>query len=442
MTVILKIQLNVITMNKKWSITLLLFICLNCFSASAQELVKATSGLQQKLTELFPKAVITPIENLESYTESYQIVLDEPLDHKHPEKGTFQHYIYLSHVDFNKPMVIETHGYNTGNIKSEVSSLLHANQVAVEYRFYGKSRPNPIPWEYLTNDQAIADYHGIVTQLKKVYSGKWVSTGISKGGETALIYKSKYPKDVDVAMPYVAPLINTCEDPRTVEHTKTVGTPECRAKVTSFQRAVLENRAAVMTAFSDYAAEKKMQYTIVSMEEALEYATLEFPFSFWQWGGKCDEIPAVSASPKELFNYLNQIVGVGTYNDKMYYNYLPSYYQHLSELGYYGFDFSPVADLLKVVKSTSNDRFAPKDVVIKYNPEYIKKVRKYVENKGNNILYIYGGYDTWYSCSPTPKASVDALKMVLPGGSHSTRVKNFSEKDQAIIMDKLNNWLK
>lgn len=421
---------------------LLLFVCLNSFITAAQEVIKPISYLEQKLMELFPNAIITPIENLEGYTASYQLILDEPLDHKHPEKGTFKHYIYLSHVGFDAPMVIETHGYNAGNIKSEVSTLLHANQVAVEYRFYGKSRPNPIPWEYLTNDQAIEDYHAIVTKLKNIYPRKWISTGISKGGETTLIYKSKYPNDVDVAMPYVAPLINTCEDPRTIKHLQIVGTPECRAKVKAFQRAVLQNREAVMTLFSDYANSKKIEFTEVPIAEALEYATLEFPFSFWQWGGKCDEIPLVTASPKELFDYLNKIVGVGTYSNKGYDNYLPSFYQHLSELGYYGFDFSPVYDLLTIVKNTSNDRFAPKDVIIKYNPEYIKKVRTYVENKGNKILYIYGGYDTWFSCSPNPKLSVDALKMVLPKGSHATRVKDFSDEDKAIIMKKLNDWLK
>ncbi len=425
-------------MNPKTFITALFFVCLNYFAVSAQE---SSANLQQKLNELFPKAIITKIENLENYTESYQLILDEPLDHKHPEKGTFQHYIYLSHLGYDRPTVIETHGYNTENIKSEVSSLLQANQVAVEYRFYGKSRPNPIQWQYLTNDQAIEDYHDIVTKLKKIYSGKWISTGISKGGETALIYKSKYPNDVDVAMPYVAPLINTCEDPRTIQHTRTVGTLECREKITAFQRAVLKNREAVLAVFQEYATEKKMQFTEVPLNEALEYAVLEFPFSFWQWGGKCEEIPSVNASAKDLFDYLNKIVGVRTYNDKMFFAYLPSYYQHLSELGYYGFDFEPVADLLAIVKSSSNARFVPKDVVIKYNPKYIKKVRKYVENRGDRILYIYGGYDTWFSCSPTPQPGVDALKMVLPQGSHSTRVKDFTQNDQNLIMDTLIKWL-
>ncbi len=428
-------------MTKISQFLLLFFIGFNSIALFSQESVKPSSDLQHKLTVLFPKAIITPIENLESYTESYQIILEEPLDHKHPEKGSFEHYIYLSHIDFDKPMVIETHGYNASNIKSEVSSLLDANQVAVEYRFYGKSRPNPIPWEYLTNDQAVADYHVIVTKLKQLYSGKWISTGISKGGETALIYKSKYPKDVAIVMPYVAPLINTCEDPRTTEHINTVGAPECRAKITAFQRAVLENRSAVMTVFSDYAATNKMQFTQIPMNEALEYAVLEFSFSFWQWGGKCDEIPQPNASPAALFDYLNKIVGVGTYNDKGFYNYLPSFYQHLSELGYYGFDLTPVADLLTIVKSSSNDRFEPKDVKISYNPKYIKKVRKYVENKGDKILYIYGGYDTWFSCAPTPNSNLDALKMVLPTGSHMTRVKDFSIENQTIIKTTLNRWL-
>ncbi|WP_268848023.1 S28 family serine protease [Flavobacterium aestivum] len=429
-------------MKKIKNVLLLLLFVFSTYSSFAQTETAVQTDLKKKLVELFPGAEISEIKNLEGYTESYQLILNEPLDHKHPEKGTFKHYIYLSHHDFNSPMVIETHGYNAGNIKSEVSKLLKANQVAVEYRFYGKSRPNPVPWEYLTNDQAIEDYHNITTKLKELYKGKWISTGISKGGETSLIYKSKYPNDVDVAMPYVAPLISTQEDPRTVEHVKIVGTPECRAKVTHFQRALLQNREALLKEIVAYGEKEKMTFTEVSIDEALEYATLEFPFSFWQWGAKCEDIPADGASPKELFDYLNKVVGISYYNDKQYFDLLPSFYQHMTELGYYGFDFEPVKDLLKTVKSTSNLRFAPKGVDNTYNPEYIKKVRKYVETKGNKILYIYGGYDTWFSCAPTPSPKLDALKMVLPGGSHSTRVKNFPKEDQEKIMATLDRWLK
>ena len=81
------------------------------------------------------------------------------------------------------------------------------------------------------------------------------------------------------------------------------------------------------------------------------------------------------------------------------------------------------------------------NVDLTYNPNYIKKVRTYVENKGNQILYIYGEYDTWGACAPTPKTSVDALKMVLKGGAHGTRIKHFSPEDQQKIYLRLQKWL-
>ena len=110
-------------------------------------------------------------------------------------------------------------------------------------------------------------------------------------------------------------------------------------------------------------------------------------------------------------------------------------------MGYYGYEFNPVKDLLQVAKNPTNLRFAPKDVDLTYSPKYINEVRDFVENKGKKILYIYGEYDTWGACAPTPKPHVDALKMILKEGSHKTRIKDFSKKDKQLIYDKLQNWL-
>lgn len=396
---------------------------------------------QQQLEELFPDAEITKMEVKDHFTKAYQLVLNEPLDHKNPEAGTFKHYVYLSHVEETMPVVLVTEGYNARPRTYEMTKILKSNQVQVEYRFYGKSRPDSIPWQYLTNDQAVEDYHQLVTKLKRLYIGKWISTGISKGGETVLIYKSKYPWDVKVAVPYVAPLIDGQEDPRTQEHINTVGTDECRAKIVAFQRQVLEKRDSVLMEVSKYAELKNMNFTELSTDEALEYAVLEFPFSFWQWGAKCEDIPNSTATAKELFDYVNGVVGISFYSDATYHDLLPSYYQHMTELGYYGFDTAPVKDLIEVVHEPTNLRFAPAEVDLTYNKEYILEVRDFAENKGKQILYIYGGYDTWGACAPTPMPHVDALKMVLDGGSHSTRIKDFSKENQQRIYDKLQNWL-
>jgi len=398
-------------------------------------------SFEQRLQELFPDAEITKRANTDHFTKSFQLVLNQPLDHQNKEAGTFKHYVYLSHVDTKKPVVLVTEGYNARPRTYELTKIFKGNQVQVEYRFYGKSRPDSIPWQYLKNDQAIEDYHQLVSKLKGLYEGKWISTGISKGGETVLIYKSKYPKDVHVAVPYVAPLINTQEDPRTDAHINSVGTKACRAKITAFQRAVLKNRYKVLGEMEAFTKQKNMSFTELTIEEGLEYAVLEFPFSFWQWGGKCDEIPSDDVDAKTLFNYLNQVVGVSFYNDKSYFDLLPSYYQHMIELGYYGFDTSPVKDLLNVVHQPTNKRFAPKNVDLSYNSDYIKKVRDYVENKGNKILYVYGEYDTWAACAPQPKPHVDALKMVLQGAPHSTRIRHFTPEDRLIIYNKLQHWL-
>ncbi len=421
----------------KFKISIVFFLSLYAFQAFAQ----ATGTLEQQLKTLFPAAEIIKTEPKDHFKEAFTLILNEPLDHKHPKAGTFKHYVYLSHAGFEEPTVLVTEGYNARPRTYELSKIFKGNQVQVEYRFYGKSRPDPIPWPYLKNDQAVEDYHQLVTKLKQLYTGQWISTGISKGGETVLIYRFKYPEDMDMVVPYVAPMINGQEDPRTVEHYHTVGTQACRTKILRFQRRILDKRQAVIYELKHYAKKKKMQFTIVPEEEALEYAVLEFPFSFWQWGGKCEEIPGENANAKEIFDYINKIVGIGFYSDKTYHNLLPSFYQHMTELGYYGFDTLPVKDMLRYAKKPTNLRFAPKDVDLTYNPEYIKEVRNYIENKGDKILYIYGGYDTWGACAPTPKPGVDAVKMVLPGGSHKTRIKDFDAAGRQKIYSTFLRWL-
>jgi hypothetical protein len=416
---------------------------LSAFIISCSNKESSLEGLtfKKQLQELFPKAKIDSIKVNDHFVGAFQLVLKQPLDHKKPNEGTFDHYIYVSHADYSNPTVLITEGYNARHQTYELSKVLKANQVMVEYRFYGKSRPDLIPWKYLKNDAAVNDYHSIVTKLKRIYKQKWLSTGISKGGETVMIYKSKFPEDIDVAVPYVAPLINTQEDSRTNELINSIGTKECRDNIQKFQRAVLQNRVAVMKELKQYASEKKVSFTQIPIDEALEHAVLEFPFSFWQWGSKCEDIPNEKSSPKVLFEYLKRVSGFYLFSDAGVYNYLPSFYQHMTELGYYGYDLKPVKDLLKHVKTSSLICFGPQDVDLIYTPNYIKSVRDYMENKGNKTLYIYGGNDPWGACAPNPKPEIDALKMVLDGGHHGTRIKHFSKEDQQKIYNKLQVWL-
>ncbi|TXD53288.1 S28 family serine protease [Polaribacter sp. IC063] len=422
-------------------IILLLFVNVAMVSCSTAKSEVEGLTFKEHLEVLFPKAKINSIKIADHFTEAFELILQQPLDHKNLKAGTFDHHIYVSHSDYNNPTVLVTEGYNARRKTYELSTLLKANQIQVEYRFYGKSRPDSIPWKYLNNDAAVADYHAIVTKLKGIYKKKWLSTGISKGGGSAIIYKSKYPKDIDVAVPYVAPLANTKQDQRTTAFINSIGSIECRENIKKFQRAVLKNRTEIMVALKNYADEENISFTTMSIDEALEHAVLEFPFSFWQWGSSCDDIPDENANPKELFTYLEKVSGFYLFSDAGVYHYLPSFYQNMTELGYYGYDFTPVKDVLKFVKTTSLMSFAPQDVALTYNPKYIKEVIDYIENNGNDMLYIYGANDPWGACAPNPKPAVDALKMVLKGGDHGTRIKDFSKEEQQKIYNKLQSWL-
>lgn len=423
------------------SIKFLFLVILVAFVSCKTSKKEEIKSFKEQLQNLFPKAEIDSIKVRDHFTEAYQVVLNQNIDPKNPSAGTFKHYMYVSHTDYKSPSVLITEGYNARHQTYELSKLLKGNQIMVEYRMYGKSRPDSIPWKHLTNDNAIEDYHNIITKLKTLYKGKWLSTGISKGGETTLIYKSKYPNDVDVAVPYVAPIINTQEDERTNNLINSVGTKECRDAIKNFQRAILSNRKEMLSELKEYAKTKNIQFTKITLGEALENSVLEFPFSFWQWGGKCDDIPTQKATTKELFNYLKQVSGFYIFSDAGIHHYLPSFYQHMIELGYYGYDLAPVKDLLKDIKTSSLKSFGPENVAMDYNPNYMKKVRDYLENKGDNILYIYGEYDPWGACAPNPKPEIDALIMILKGGHHGTRIKHFSKEDQQKIYDRLQGWL-
>jgi hypothetical protein len=108
------------------------------------------------------------------FSESYIIMIKQPLDHQKPEDGYFPQRIILSHLDYKEPVVFVTEGYNADaevgpRYLNELCPLLYANQVFAEHRFFGKSIPDPIKWKYLTVENAAADHHHIAELFKKIY---------------------------------------------------------------------------------------------------------------------------------------------------------------------------------------------------------------------------------------------------------------------------------
>ncbi len=412
----------------------ILFVLVSCTSKSV--------SLENALLEL-EEGTYTQLEARKPFNSIYEIHFQQPLDHHNPEAGYFTQKVYVSHIDSIRPVVFITEGYTANRAyQSEISRLLDANQIIVEHRFFGESVPDPKDWKYLTVEQAANDHHRVVEYFKKVYSGKWINTGVSKGGQTTMYHRYFFPNDVDISVPYVAPLNFSFDDPRTYLFLDTVGTSECRQKVYDFQKLMLMERDVYFPMFLTYSESKNHSFTRMTPEEAYEYSILEYSFAFWQWGRwSCEEIPTAKSSVDEIFDHFKEVSGFQYFSDEGLSDLEPFFYQALTEIGYYGYDFSEFDGLLEYVTNPIFTFAAPQDVELNYNFQIMKDVNEYLQSKGNNFIYIYGGSDTWSSTSVDIGNKTNALKIYKKGGAHNTRIGNLPDEQKELVVSTLEKWL-
>ncbi|HEX4703897.1 MAG TPA: hypothetical protein VH352_17345, partial [Pseudonocardiaceae bacterium] len=112
----------------------------------------------------------------------FSLEFQQPIDHRHQERGTFEQHVTLLHKDFNAPMVAFTSGYfnyeSFGVVYiSETTMLTGGNQLDIEHRFFGDSLPSPSLTPDLNIWQEATDEHDIVDTFKHVYQKPWLATG-------------------------------------------------------------------------------------------------------------------------------------------------------------------------------------------------------------------------------------------------------------------------
>lgn len=415
---------------------LFIFICL-IFSSYAQ-------SIEQLLFEL-PNVSFKKLESNDSERQVYELKVKQPLDHANPSKAYFYQRVYLSHRSFDAPTVMITEGYSLNrNPKNELTELLNANQIGVEHRYFGQSMPDSMDYRYLNMKQATADLHNLRQLFDKIYSNKWVSTGISKGGATAIYYKYFFPKDVDASVPYVAPINKSYEETRIYEFLDTVGSSECRIQIKDLQIELLKNRELILPRLKYYAKGARLKFDIVTLPKAFELAVLELPFSFWQWGHSCDKIPKDTVGIDDLTDYFISISDIGFFADKSIADFSSHYYQAATEMGYYGYQTKEFAHLLKELPTDTNPMalFYSFDMKDEFDGKLLKDVNNWLEKKGHRFIYIYGALDTWSASAVYPSAKVDSKSFMLSGKSHaSARISSMTKEQKQSFISTLEHWL-
>lgn len=385
-----------------------------------------------------PGVSVEAAELEKPYVEAFDLRLEQPIDHDDPSSGTFTQRILVSHMGFDRPVVLVTEGYELGvNYVAELAPILGANQVRVEHRYTGESKPRELRWEHLTLAQASEDYHRIVGLLRDIYPGPWISTGWSKGGQTALVYRSHYPDDVVATVAYDAPLPRALEDPRIDAHFTTVGTAECRRRLTEFQRRLLERRDELLPLFRWYARGKGWGLS-VGEARVFDYTVLEFPFSFWQYSdADCDALPAAGAGDDELLEKLVEVVDAGWFSDATLDS--PSFHQFCTELGFYGYDERPFSDLL-----SDGDYplciYAPEWTEEEYDAQPMDELDRWLRIDADRVMSIYGGVDPW-SAPAIPVGGGDQVQLWDPDGNHFTFIRTLGDEEREEAREALARWL-
>lgn len=421
---------------------LLLFVLLSASASSFAQTV-----LEQKISGISAIKEIRPLETSE-FSEKYVIYFTQPLDHRHPEKGSFRQRVIVSHVGFDRPTVIVTEGYGAAyalrsQYREELSKLLNANMIFVEYRYFLESTPEPKDWQYLTAENSADDLHAITTAFKNIYPGKWIATGISKGGQTTLLYRTFYPDDVDISVPYVAPLCYGVEDGRHEPFLHKVSTPENRKKIEDFQLEALKRKATLLPRFEKYCTEKNYSFR-APIEKIYDYSVLEYSFALWQWGTPISYIPATTASDDEIFSHLLAISEPGYFTADS-----PNasfFVQAARELGYYGYDVQPFKQYLSIQSSEGylHRLMLPEELKdMPFDKTLSKKITKFLKKQDPKMIFIYGQNDPWTAASVTwLKNKKNIHVFIQPNGSHLARISTLPEKEKKEVMELIKQWLK
>lgn len=416
-------------------ITLLYFFTL----ASAQSV-----KLEALLLNL-PDVAFKKIETAENFEATYELKIRQLLNHTDSSAGYFYQKVFLTHKGFDQPTVLVTEGYSRSeNTIYELTELVSANQIIVEHRFFGESLPDSLNYTYLNLAQATADLHHIRQLFNEIYAKKWVSTGISKGGATTIFYRYYYPNDVDVSVPYVAPINNSFEDKRIYDFLDTIGSDECRAKIKAFQVRLLKNRKKLLPLLKSSSQKTDASYTYLTLEQAFEYAVLEYPFSFWQYGHDCDKIPNEKASIEAIITYFNAVSNITFFSDQLIEFYGPHYYQSATEMGYYGYETQAFEGLLAALSTKTNPHatFLPNKMKAPFNDEILKGVNAWLKTEDNQFIYIYGGIDTWTATAVPAIKKVHSAWFFMGGKHHgNARIKNMTTTEKKRFISTIERYL-
>jgi hypothetical protein len=418
-----------------WAL-LLLVVLSGCADAVGPD---PSLDLLDRLNAL-PGVAAREVEPYYGYPRAFELDITQPVDHDYPQGARFTQRAYLSHAGEELPMVFGTRGYGASRESgSELAGILQANGLYVVHRYFPDARPDPMDWEHLDIRQAASDHHRIVSLLKQLYAGPWVSTGGSKGGMTALFHRRFFPDDVDATVAYVAPLMFSLEDERFVPHVASLGAPEVREAIHGFQRRLLEHRDSLLWRFEAWFPANGWSLSIPA-GSTFQGRVTGYEWNFWQRNDFAHtDIPGANEPYDAWIEHLAAVTRLHFRSDR-YRDYFSAYiYQAVTQLGGAAIDVSHLQDLLVEEPLTLAQAYGLPEPLPSFDPAAMEDILAWLRTRGERIVYIYGGVDPWTGGAIELPGGIDALRVVQPGADHGVRIADLD--DRSLVLTTLGGWL-
>lgn len=422
------------------------------------------------------------------FAEKYLVTFVQYIDWNNPDLGTFPQRVEIGFKGYDNVNVMYVNGYELREDSfekdddHEISAMYDGNYIAVEYRFFTKSKPEGLSsnstalWQYLTDENASNDFHNIIEQLKEILSGRWVFTGASKGGQATNVFAYYYPDDVDAYVSYVAPFCDGIDDDRAFnaiynsignERYGVEKAKEYRDLMLDFQVEAIKNRGYLQPRVILEDSYSNDKYPLATASLDFEEKVVDLVFGLWMYDqqfASFDEVmkitpreddpstPDVRENQKFLDGLLKLIRAYDDYSDRELL--FPYGVQAATENGNYGLYLQPLRDELAKIGLTTCftaetertylalSQFTREQLnAFTFNPAMRNKMLEWTETNTSNVIMIYGDSDPWYFMRLPETDNQNIHVFVSSKDAHDVKIKKMEEELRTEIKALLSEWL-
>jgi hypothetical protein len=144
---------------------------------------------------------------------------------------------------------------------------------------------------------------------------------------------------------------------------------------------------------------------------------------------------------KDAVKHLDEVAGFDFFAEESKAAMQPFFYQALTEIGMYGYDFSIFDGKITACTDNTFMFFMPEGADTTYNYQTMRDVDHWIQNDAEKVIWIYGEYDPWSAPAARAEGNNKVVKVVKPAGSHKTRIRNLPEEQKNQVFDHLELWL-